>query len=182
MKKGFTLIELLIVIAIIAIIAGAVLVAINPAKRIGEANNSARWSELNSLASAIAQYTVDNGGAAPQCDADGTTPADIPDAIGESRDVYIVEGGDEDGTLANEDVNDPEGDGYIGDEFVECDLKILVDEGYLSSIAVDPAVDIETTGITGYLISQDDDTDAVCVWAENVYDPENTGLKIEVCR
>lgn len=36
-QKSFTLIELLIVIAIIAIIAGAVLVAINPAKRLAQA-------------------------------------------------------------------------------------------------------------------------------------------------
>ncbi|MDQ5970976.1 MAG: hypothetical protein QG603_753, partial [Patescibacteria group bacterium] len=40
--KGFTLIELIIVIAVIALLAAATFVAINPAKRVGDANNSRR--------------------------------------------------------------------------------------------------------------------------------------------
>jgi len=66
-QKSFTLIELLIVIAIIAIIAGAVLVAINPAKRIAEANDSQRWSEVRSLSTAVSTYIVDNKGQVPNC-------------------------------------------------------------------------------------------------------------------
>ena len=42
-KKGFTLIELIIVVAIIALLAAATFVAVNPAKRIGEANDAQRW-------------------------------------------------------------------------------------------------------------------------------------------
>jgi len=66
-QSSFTLIELLIVIAIIAIIAGAILVAINPAKRMAQAQDSRRWSEVESIATAISAYVVDNGGQVPNC-------------------------------------------------------------------------------------------------------------------
>jgi len=59
-KKGFTLIELLIVIAIIAILAAIIFVAIDPAKRGGQARDSQRWSEVNSILNAVLKYGVDN--------------------------------------------------------------------------------------------------------------------------
>jgi len=66
-QSSFTLIELLIVIAIIAIIAGAVLVAVNPAKRLAQAQDSRRWSEVQSIATAISTSAVDHGGQVPNC-------------------------------------------------------------------------------------------------------------------
>jgi len=54
--KGFTLIELLIVIGIIAILAGIVLVAVNPAQQFGKANDSERKSEIGTVLSAIYQF------------------------------------------------------------------------------------------------------------------------------
>lgn len=64
-KKGFTLIELLVVIAIIAILAVLVFVALNPAARFADARNSRRWSDVNSILTAIHEYIVDNNGALP---------------------------------------------------------------------------------------------------------------------
>ncbi|MDD3888157.1 MAG: prepilin-type N-terminal cleavage/methylation domain-containing protein [Patescibacteria group bacterium] len=64
-QAGFTLIELILVIAIIIIIAAAIFVALNPAKRLGDANDSRRWSDVNQTLSAIHQYIVDNKGAFP---------------------------------------------------------------------------------------------------------------------
>ena len=64
-QKGFTLIELILVIAIIIIIAAAIFVALNPAKRLGDANDSVRWSDGNQIMSAVHQYVVDNKGAFP---------------------------------------------------------------------------------------------------------------------
>lgn len=60
--QGFTLIEILIVIGIIAILAGIVLVAINPARQFRQAGNTQRESNVNAILNAIGQYTVDNKG------------------------------------------------------------------------------------------------------------------------
>jgi prepilin-type N-terminal cleavage/methylation domain-containing protein len=59
-NKGFTLIELLIVIGIIGLLAGAVLVAVDPVKRIQDARNAKRWSEVNGILNAILTKQVDD--------------------------------------------------------------------------------------------------------------------------
>lgn len=65
LEKGFTLVELILVIAIIIIIAAAIFVALNPARRIGDANDSRRWSDVNQILNAVHQSNVDAGGAFP---------------------------------------------------------------------------------------------------------------------
>lgn len=64
-QKGFTLIELLVIIGIISILAATVIVALNPVARFADSRNSRRWSDINSIQTAIAQYIVDNDGALP---------------------------------------------------------------------------------------------------------------------
>ncbi len=54
--KGFTLIELLIVIAIIAILATAVVLLLNPAELLRQARDSQRISDLDTLRTAISLY------------------------------------------------------------------------------------------------------------------------------
>ncbi len=66
-NKGFTLIELLIVIGIIAILAAAVIIAINPGRQFQQARNSSRWSHMNSIANAVYSYAVDSQGIFPGC-------------------------------------------------------------------------------------------------------------------
>ncbi len=61
-RKGFTLIELIIVIAIIAILAAAIFVAIDPARRLHEARNSRRSSDISTILEAVVKYQVDNEG------------------------------------------------------------------------------------------------------------------------
>ena len=65
--------ELIIVVAIIAILASAAIIAINPAKNLREARNSTRWSQMNSIANGIYAYVVDQKGQYPTCLLDAST-------------------------------------------------------------------------------------------------------------
>ncbi|HTK04558.1 MAG TPA: type II secretion system protein [Candidatus Eisenbacteria bacterium] len=59
-SKGFTLIELLIVIGIIGFLAAAVLVAVDPVKRIQDSRDARRYSETNAMLNAILTKQVDD--------------------------------------------------------------------------------------------------------------------------
>ncbi len=58
--KGFTLIELLIIIGIIGFLAAAILVAVDPVKRIQDARNAKRWAEVNGILNSILTKQVDD--------------------------------------------------------------------------------------------------------------------------
>ncbi|OGL64048.1 hypothetical protein A3C09_03185 [Candidatus Uhrbacteria bacterium RIFCSPHIGHO2_02_FULL_47_44] len=64
-RKGFTLIELLIVIAIIAILAAALFVALNPAKRFLDARDAKRNQDSEAVVAGLKAYQVDNNGSYP---------------------------------------------------------------------------------------------------------------------
>jgi len=70
MKKGFTLIELLIVIGILAILATATVLVLNPAQLFAQARDSQRVSDLATLRSAISFYLATVSG--PDMDGAGT--------------------------------------------------------------------------------------------------------------
>lgn len=61
-KEAFTLMEILIVMGILAILAGIVLVAINPAHQFAQARDSQRLSNINALLNAVGQNIVENRG------------------------------------------------------------------------------------------------------------------------
>jgi prepilin-type N-terminal cleavage/methylation domain-containing protein len=64
-QNGFTLLEVLLVVAIIAILAGIVIVAINPGKNLGDSRNSQRSADVNTIINGAYQYALDNNGTVP---------------------------------------------------------------------------------------------------------------------
>lgn len=64
-QGGFTLLEVLLVVAIIAILAGIVIIAINPGKNLGDTRNSQRQADVTTILNGVYQYSLDNNGTLP---------------------------------------------------------------------------------------------------------------------
>lgn len=87
-QKGFTLVEILIVLALIAILVGAVLVALNPGRQFANARNSTRYSHLNTLMSAISSNAAENNGIF-SCSSAGVVPA-VATEMGSAAGLYDI--------------------------------------------------------------------------------------------
>jgi len=82
-QSGFTLLEVLLVVAIISILAGIVIIAINPGKNLGDTRNAQRSADVNTILNGTYQYILDNNGNLPAVGgrtgavAISTTPTEI---------------------------------------------------------------------------------------------------------
>lgn len=119
MRLGFTLIELVIVIGILAILATAVVLVLNPAQLLAEARDSQRMSDLTSIKSAVALYLIT--ATSPTVGAGSTCTADNCD-IG--------------GPFGGETVNSSTALDSTG--WVQIDLEATPDGSPLSSLPLDP--------------------------------------------
>lgn len=111
-KKGFTLLEILLVVAAIAILAGIVIVAINPGKQLGDTKNAQRQTDVNTILNAVYQYAIDNKGTLPAsvtttqgeiCATGGTCAAPLVDlgVLTASEEYLVAIPNDPTGSSAN---------------------------------------------------------------------------------
>jgi len=140
--KGFTLIELLIVIGIIAILAGIVLVAVNPAEQFGKANDAERKSEIGIVLSAIYQFQTSPTarGALPECELNSVVTA-IPECDPDLSGIGVGNGAFE-GALE------------LGSAITSYDCQTVLVSSQLREIPIDPSSTYDATA-TGYWVCQD---------------------------
>jgi type IV pilus assembly protein PilA len=144
--KGFTLLEVLLVIALIAILAGIVIVAINPVKQLAEGRNTQRRADVNTILNAVYQYTIDNN---------GVLPASVPSIASCSTAVLA--------TATNEICRTATCAGYV-------DLSVLTASGkYIVAIPFDPKS--SSTNGADYYICKDSTSSRITVASK---DPENS--------
>lgn len=116
--KGFTLLEILLVVGIISILAGIVIIAINPNKQLGTTRDLQRKQAIGEINKALVQYYIDNGEYPTYADNLDTTLKEICNTGTTESTDNISECTNNDDDLIN--------------------LTQLVPD-YLSSIPVDPA-------------------------------------------
>lgn len=83
LQKGFTLIELLVVIGILAILLAITLIAINPARQFGNANDTKRRSDITQILNSIGQYAAENS---------GNLPADVQALVADAAATPLTSG------------------------------------------------------------------------------------------
>jgi prepilin-type N-terminal cleavage/methylation domain-containing protein len=128
MSRGFTLLEILLVVAAIAILAGIVIVAINPGQQLAETRDVQRRSDVNAIANALVQYYIKNG--------------DYPDNL-ESSDSEGCKPYDESYGICAEDESCSDGS----------DLSALSSDDYITAIPSDPSVeDVSYSGYSAFEI------------------------------
>lgn len=154
-RKGFTLVELIIVIAVIAILAGAIFVAIDPARRLHESRNAVRANDIATILDAVITYQADNAGTHYSTVAAldsgefaiiGTDSADATCSDAHATGFY--DSAAEACAGADADADDTAGD---------CVDLSSIGSNYLASIPYDPSITSSSTGAANsqYYISID---------------------------
>lgn len=76
-RRGFTLIELLVVMAVLAVLAAGVITAINPGKRLRQANDTKIRNDIGQIATALQAFYTTNTGSYPTATSDLVTSGDL---------------------------------------------------------------------------------------------------------
>ena len=125
-RKGFTLIELMIVMITIAIIAAVIFLAVNPAKRIGDAQNAIRDQNALELKNGLERLIADS--------------LTVPDVIGDlninEEYMLVTDGGSTAGTCSCTTLNK---------DISRIDLSGLLNS-YVPSLPVDSSASGDDTG------------------------------------
>lgn len=141
--SGFTLIELIIVVAILGLLAASLFVAIDPAKRLGDARDARRYSEVTSLLNAILQYTVDNA-ALPTAVASMTPGA-----------YYEIGNGTTGVTNGNAtqfgDCTELDGGSAAQNIYGKADLFSALSDRFIATIPLDPLITNNASGSDYYI-------------------------------
>ena len=128
-SRGFTLIEMMLVVALLSILAGVAIVAINPNRQLAETRDNTRRVDVATIWNAVQQFMLNN-------------PGDVPGAIpdGELEDC----------------LDDPLSSEFTICKTESCDLilsELTENSAYLVEIPSDPSVDHED--YSGYNIVRD---------------------------
>ncbi|MCR4328497.1 MAG: prepilin-type N-terminal cleavage/methylation domain-containing protein [Patescibacteria group bacterium] len=129
-RAGFTLLEILLVVAAIAILAGIVIVAINPNKQLGDTRNAQRRADVNTILNAAYQYTIDNNGTLPSSIASSTCSS----------------------VTTNEICKTGVATSTCSGSFIAL-TELTASEQYLTSLPIDPQATSSANG-TGYRITK----------------------------
>ncbi len=137
LAKGFTLIELIIVLAVIGILAVAIFVAVNPAKRLGEAQNAIRDKNCEELEKCFSQVIEGNN---------YNTPAALTALSLNTPYMLVSSGGLTTGTTNCQSLKQ---------DIARKDLASLM-EPYIGTLPVDPLA--TTSNDTGYYVKRVSDS------------------------
>jgi len=152
--EGFTLLEVLLVVAAIAILAGVVILAINPAKQLAEARNAERDADARTILDAIYQYSIDNNGAFPG--GISTTLAMIgTDAAGCDIECGVI--ADQEGSYADNGLEEFDAGDYYQPPLMDPETRYDEVNGYLE--LYDPI-----SAPTGHYASSVKDASADAYW------------------
>jgi len=132
---GFTLIELIVVIGIIAALAVAVFVSLNPVKRLADARDSHRATDVENILDAVHSYIIDNKGSLP--------PSMVGDTAGTDYEIGTATGGSCTALSQNN----------CNVTATNCDNLSADLTKYLKSIPMDPKSG--TAALTGYVVTID---------------------------
>jgi uncharacterized protein (TIGR02145 family) len=113
-KEAFTLMEIILVVAAISILAGIVILAINPTKQMAQMRDAERVVDIGEINKALTSYQIDHK---------GTFPFTLPSTLTEICDT---------GNKTSDQVNESDCDGYLN-------LSFLVPV-YLVAIPKDPSL------------------------------------------